>query len=202
LLLRAASYLPRRYIAVQVMNKYFTIIILISILSSCYTQFGSYKSEISSQPNHIVNVSQIDTIQKVIQLSDCDTVVTLTRTSCYGTCPDFKVALLSNSKLYFNGKRFVKKIGFCESNFNEKYLRKLVRNIKNSGFMNLRDKYSLSNCNGYLDSPSIGVYIKTNKDYKYVSFYLGCTDYSNEREILLNIANEIEAIPQLKELLK
>ena len=137
-------------------------------------------------------------LDSLVISAKCDTIITLERTGCLGKCPVFKIALLSNGAVYFQGLHHVKKPGIHDTLFNKADLRILVSKFYSSGFFKLRDKYDLTNCVGPTDLSSLSVSITTPDTSKKVSFYIGCMDYAREGRLITNLASGIEDISNVK----
>lgn len=180
-------------------NRKRIILLLLPLLAmiSCYSTLDLERlsnSSSNSNQNSVLN----DSIYSLINSEDCDTIITMRRTACYGTCPMFTLALLSNGKVYYNGKRFVNVFGIRDTIFNKNNLSKLMTDIEKSGFYDLRGVYNLQNCSGYPDGSTILINIKNNKNRKRVSFNTGCIGYSKERVIMFSLAGKIEELSGIK----
>lgn len=144
------------------------------------------------------NPAAYKTLDSLITSAECDTVITLERTGCLGKCPVFKMALLSNGYVYFQGLHNVKRPGIHDTIFNKANLEILISKFYSSGFFNLRDKYDLTDCVGPTDLSSVALMISTPDTGKKVSFYIGCMDYAREGRLVTHLASGVEDISNVK----
>ena len=177
----------------QIANIIFLSLFALFAATSCYSILESNQVADNSE-NPIQYAGLSDTLRSLIMLQDSDTAMILQHTGCYGTCPIFSLALLSNGKIYFEGKKFVNEIGIRDTVFNTNKLKKIMSGVEKAGFYDLKGSYNLKNCSGYTDSPNIIITIKNKKNQKRVSFYTGCIDYKDEREIINLTAEKIEKL--------
>jgi len=147
-------------------------------------------------------LSTYTTLDSTVNSFNCDTVITLERSGCLGKCPVFKLALLSNGSVYFQGRNQVKRTGIIDTLFNKNDLAGLVKEFYDSGFFRLGGKYDLTNCNGPTDLSSIVISIKTIDISKKVIFYIGCIDYRTEAKIITELADRIENISNVSSWIK
>ena len=74
------------------------------------------------------------------QDKDQITEVTLERTSCFGTCPDYKVTLQRDGTIIYEGRRFVQMMGTYKG---EAYgFDRLVKLILAQKYFDMKDDYS------------------------------------------------------------
>ena len=144
------------------------------------------------------NAAVYNTLDSLVNSAKCDTVVTLERTGCLGKCPVYKMALLSNGSVYFQGLHNVKRMGIHDTLYNTANLKILLSEFYSSGFFNFRDKYDLTNCVGPTDLSSLSVSVTTPDTSKKVSFYIGCMDYAKEGRLITHLASGIEDISNVK----
>jgi len=143
-------------------------------------------------------LSSYNSLDSTVNSISCDTVITLERSGCLGKCPVFKLALLSNGSVYFQGRHNVKRKGIFDTLFNRQELKELIPEIHISGFFKLREIYNLTNCVGPSDLSSLVISIRTNDISKKVSFYIGCIEYSSEARLMTALASRIEDISNVK----
>jgi Domain of unknown function (DUF6438) len=107
-----------------------------------------------------------------------DTLITLERTVCYGTCPSYKLTISSDGAVVFEGRRFVKKVGTVQSTISQEQLRDLIEKFDKINYFNLRNRYQdpEDGCDGFVtDNPSANTSIRINGKSKSVRHYYGCT---------------------------
>lgn len=121
--------------------------------------------------------------QKVIL--DKDTVITLGRTMCFGTCPAYMVTINGQGEVVFEGSKMVREngkviaqpLGTKNSRINQEQLQQIIAEFEKINFLSLKDAYDKqgADCPTYsTDSPSAITSIKTGSTNKTVKHYLGC----------------------------
>ncbi len=68
--------------------------------------------------------------------------ITLERTSCFGTCPVYKVTVRRDGTVTYDGKGFVKVTGHRSRRIPAEQFQELVREIQRIGFFSFKDEYS------------------------------------------------------------
>ena len=105
-----------------------------------------------------------------------DTLITLQRSTCFGTCPDYTLTISANGDVTFTGRFYVKvkdakgKIGLTE-------LRELITAFERASFFSLRNQYSTKKdgCpEVWTDNPGVITSIRINGKSKTISHYHGC----------------------------
>lgn len=129
----------------------------------------------SGDTNALNNAPQIPSTQAI----PSDTLITLERTGCFGTCPIYALKISADGVLVFEGKNFVKKTGKVESKITQQQLRQLISAFDKAKYFSLRDKYdgTEDGCPSYwTDSPSAITSININGKSKKISHYYGCRE--------------------------
>ncbi len=115
-----------------------------------------------------------------------DTLITLERTGCYGTCPSYTLTIAADGSVVFNATSYwvregkasrLKESGVILSNISEEQLRQLIAAFEKADYFSLRDSYtSNEDCPGGVstDMPSAYTSIQINGRRKGVSHNLGC----------------------------
>jgi ankyrin repeat protein len=76
------------------------------------------------------------------EVRDWKTVVmTLTRTSCLGSCPYYEITVYGDGTVVYNGTRFVAIKGRHQCTISETSVRELVTAFRDADYYSLRDKY-------------------------------------------------------------
>ena len=65
----------------------------------------------------------------------------LETTSCYGTCPVYKLQVFDNGEAILEGKQHVDKIGIYRSKISDEKLKELIESFDNVSFFDLQDSY-------------------------------------------------------------
>ncbi|MFL6282250.1 MAG: DUF6438 domain-containing protein [Pyrinomonadaceae bacterium] len=124
-----------------------------------------------------------------------DTVITLERTECFGTCPVYKVSVSADGTVTFDGKKNVEKKGVATGKINEAEVGRLVAGFEAVNYFSLRDAYTprSGNCPEVAtDLPSANTSITTGGKSKAVQHYHGCRGSKEELEGLTELENKID----------
>jgi hypothetical protein len=81
--------------------------------------------------------------------------LTLEKTGCYGSCPQYKLAVYSNRVVLYQGRKFVKNLGIFEKKLSKTAVEEIKRLIANSAFFTYQDVYDNE---GISDLPSAILY--------------------------------------------
>ena len=106
-----------------------------------------------------------------------DTLITLQRTNCFFTCPDYMVTISADGKVVFQGNANVKVKGESEAFISPEKVELLIKSFKKAKFFSLRNRYSLpeDGCRIYDgDASSATISIVLNGKSKSIDHYLGC----------------------------
>jgi hypothetical protein len=106
-----------------------------------------------------------------------DTIITLERTACYGTCPIYTITISADGSVVFEGRRFVKRVGMAKSIISKEQVRELLAAFEKINYFDLRDRYEEpgDGCKQWAtDHPSAVTSIRTNGKSKSVRHYHGC----------------------------
>lgn len=106
-----------------------------------------------------------------------DTVITLQRSSCYGTCPAYEVIVFGDGTLVFNGYRDVKTIGPTKSRIDKSQLLNLLSAFRDFGYYNVEAHLNEKgkDCPEYwTDNPTASTSIRVSGHYKELTHYYGC----------------------------
>jgi Domain of unknown function (DUF6438) len=121
---------------------------------------------------------RFQSIEASKQVVPPDTLITLERTVCYGTCPIYKMTISSNGSVVFEGRRFVKKVGTAKSAISQEQLRVLLAAFEKIRYFELRDRYEQpeDGCEQWVtDNPSAITSLTLNGKSKSVRHYHGCS---------------------------
>jgi len=112
-----------------------------------------------------------------------DTIITLERTICFGTCPAYKLTISADGAVVFTGEDYVREKGTVHSNISKEQLKQLISEFTKSQYFSLRDSY-ISEEDGcpesWTDSPTVTTSIRINGQYKSIVHYLGCQENNGE----------------------
>ena len=103
-------------------------------------------------------------------------VITLERTTCFGTCPAYKVSIYGDGLVIYEGREFVKTKGDADGRITKDQVQQLVREFEKIGYVKLEDEYSMDkNCpQGWTDAPTAITTLSQNDKTKKVVHYQGC----------------------------
>jgi len=84
----------------------------------------------------LVSIAQTPSAQNKDQITE----ITLERTTCFGTCPSYKVTLRRDGEITYEGRRFVEMMGTYQGHAYG--FERLAQLIMAQGYFNLKDDYS------------------------------------------------------------
>jgi len=99
-------------------------------------------------------------------------MVTLERTACYGRCPIYKVTVLRDGTVRWEGERFVKTTGKATAKLPATAMSELAKAFARAGFFALQDKYERYDVT---DNPSAIVSFDDGARKKTIRHYYGDT---------------------------
>jgi len=134
-----------------------------------------------------------------------DLFITLERTICYGTCPDYRLEIQSNGTINFEGREYTKIKGKITDKITAEQLKQLVLEFEKADFFSLDEKYpnEKKNCPSVAtDMPSAIVSIKIDGKQKTIKHYLGCLKSGEPLELfpsaLVILEDKIDEIVNTK----
>jgi hypothetical protein len=132
-----------------------------------------------------------------------DTVITLERTECFGTCPSYKLSISANGEVVFVGQRFVKRVGKVKGRISPDQLKQLIAEFERINYFSLKDDYGMSGGFGptpsedcpemWTDHPAAYTSLTINGKTKKVAHYHGCKG-NDATEKLTRLENRIDEI--------
>lgn len=103
-------------------------------------------------------------------------VITMKRTACYGTCPQYIITIYKDGKTIYEGINFVDKIGRYQSYLTQKDVKNILTNIDEVSFFELDDYYD----SPITDVPSVILKVDThNKTHKVIDRFNGPKSLKN-----------------------
>ena len=91
--------------------------------------------------------------------SEIKLIIALQRTACFGTCPIYKIEILSDGSGIYTGTRFVENIGVKKFSISKKQLNIILTQAETIDFTNMQDEYSAP----ISDLPTTFIQIKDKK---------------------------------------
>ena len=115
-----------------------------------------------------------------------DVIITLERTACFGTCPDYRLSIYGDGKVVYEGHVYVRVEGTRTTYISKSKVRELVAEFERINFFGFENHYAF----GAFDLPSIIVTIDIDGKSKAVDVY-GAGDPGAPEEIN-NLIRKIE----------
>ncbi len=112
-------------------------------------------------------------------LAKKDLAITLERTTCFGTCPAYKITIKANGSVEFVGDRFVRLTGTQHSTIDPGKLEHLLQAFLDIGYFNLQNTYRVikhpdgTETSEPGDLPTTYTSLRLNGRYKKVEDHLG-----------------------------
>jgi hypothetical protein len=129
-----------------------------------------------------------------------DTLISLKRSVCYGSCPDYTVTISSDGTVIFEGRKFVKMAGIHKGSISRDIVRQLIAEFDKENFFSLNDSYrsAKDGCpEEWTDAPTVVTSIKIDGRFKSIDHYHGCEqDQGNSiyPKGLTNLENAIDKL--------
>jgi hypothetical protein len=127
-----------------------------------------------------------------------DLMITLGRSVCYGTCPEYKLTIAADGAVVFEGGRFVKWEGkTIKSAISHNQLGQLMAEFDKVNFFSLEDDYTGNSrlCDEYIaDGPSASISIRINGKSKTIRRNDGCLGAKAPNKELTELENKIDGI--------
>jgi acetamidase/formamidase len=130
------------------------------------------------------------------QASSTQNLITLDRGPCFGSCPIYRVTIVSDGTVTFEGRNFVKTKGTATGRIRPEDFKTLVSEFEQTKYFSLDDKYErgLPGCPmAATDMPYVRTSIKLNDRTKNVSHYHGCRE-SEVLRALSSLERKIDEI--------
>lgn len=96
-------------------------------------------------------------------------VINLSRTACFGTCPDYSVSIRGDGSVHFTGRRFVLMPGDHEAHVSPESVKELVEKLEKAKFFAARDEYVAP----ITDNPTYTLALTVGGKTKIVRDYVG-----------------------------
>lgn len=142
------------------------LIVSILILTSALMLIAQTPSgQDQKRTTKIVSLPQNPAVSESSQDQSQITEITLERTTCFGTCPAYKVTLRSDGTITYEGRRFVEMMGVYEGRAYG--FARLAQLITSAGYFNLKDDYSRP----ITDNPSAITSVVRNGKRKTITNY-------------------------------
>lgn len=142
--------------------------------------------------NCVVDIPEEQTSEsiEIPKVIPSDTLITLERTGCYGSCPSYTLTIAADGTLVFHATAYwarnsaggyLKHSGIIHSSISQEKLRQLIAEFEKADYFSLRDSYEDEGCPSVAtDSSSAYTSIQINGRRKAISHYHGCI-YKDEQ---------------------
>ena len=70
-------------------------------------------------------------------------LVSLKRTPCFGRCPMYRITIMDNGELVYEGKRFVEKLGTYSGLITGQDVENIIKKINEVGYFKMEDAYDV-----------------------------------------------------------
>jgi len=115
-----------------------------------------------------------------------ETVITLERSQCFGTCPSYKLTVYGDGPVVYEGRKFVKVEGTVNDSVTQEQLKQLVAEFERADYFSLRDTYfdATDGCPVYVtDNPTANTSLELGGRKKTVRHYYGCREKDEDRTV-------------------
>jgi hypothetical protein len=103
------------------------------------------------------------------------TMITLERSPCFGTCPEYSVRATRSGTVRFDGKSWVRALGRHDGAVSADSFRRLAAAIDTAEFDRLPETFPNDVCEQFFtDHPTMWVTVVKESKPKRVSYYFGC----------------------------
>jgi hypothetical protein len=116
-----------------------------------------------------------------------EAVITLERTTCYGSCPSYKISIRKNGDINFEGKQYVRVKGSANSKIEPAAVDALIKEFMKIDYFSLEDEYTrIKNRDGTVsivtDLPTTITSINHSGKHKEIVDYVGAPPQLRELE--------------------
>jgi hypothetical protein len=131
-----------------------------------------------------------------------DLEITLQRTVCFGSCPDYTISIDAHRKVMFTGREFTKRNGTAIGRISKAALVTVITKFDQIDLDSFADDYSDGGvCETYAtDMPSEIISLRRNGRIKTVNHYFGCwgKEAKKKLEPLVNLGKMIDRLTNSK----
>jgi len=105
-------------------------------------------------------------------------IITIDRTVCFGSCPDYSLTIYGNGTVIYDGRNFVAITGRQTSTIPQEDVRELIRSFYSIGYFSLIDEY----VDQVTDLPTTTTSITIGGQFKQVINYYGAPESLRQLE--------------------
>ena len=149
------------------MRLYIAIIVLILFFSGCFNQY-----------------SEINSNNKDLLLP----LVSMKRTACHGTCPQYTISIYETGLIKYEGKLFVEKIGCFYGSISKVMINDIKSNLDSIRFFSFNNEYNAP----MTDVPSVILEVNiSSKNHKVVDRFNGPKELKLFEKFIDNIEESV-----------
>jgi hypothetical protein len=101
------------------------------------------QNQVESVPTSGNSSAKNQEIDKGIASAKAEELASIKRTACYGKCPIYRLTILDNGQVIYEGKQFVEKIGTYAGLLNGEDLETILKRAKEISYFELEDAYDV-----------------------------------------------------------
>ncbi len=105
-------------------------------------------------------------------------LITMDRSVCFGTCPDYSLEIYGNGTVKYEGHNFVAVTGRKTATIAQEDVRELVKHFYNINYFSLEDEYTA----GVSDLPTTTTSIRIDGRFKQIVDYYGAPEELRQLE--------------------
>jgi hypothetical protein len=98
---------------------------------------------VTTQSENQINDQEGEQLDKGMSVSPAQELASIKRTPCYGQCPMYRMTILDNGQVVYEGKRFVEKIGTYSGLLTSEDLETILKVAKETNYLELEDAYDV-----------------------------------------------------------
>ncbi len=115
-------------------------------------------------------------------------LVIMTRTACYGTCPQYTISIYDNGLIQYDGKLFVDKKGCFYAKISQSFIDRLITKITTIDFFDLNINYDAP----MTDLPSVIVEVNLASNHHKITDRFSGPEKLKELQIFIDsISNSV-----------
>lgn len=131
------------------------------------TSMGKGRQYSGGMPHLLLAAICLCTAVLPAQSADRPVVITLERTTCFGTCPAYSLRITGDGRVEYEGREFVRVVGKAATTISPEAVRQLVAEFERIHYFDLEDKYT----GGITDLPTTTTSIRIGSRFKQVVDY-------------------------------
>lgn len=131
----------------------------------------------------LILLCALPAVAQVAQRCEDDIVITIQRSSCYGSCPIYSAKIYADGRVLYVGKEFVKETGERRFKIAPERVQQIIKEFQRIDYFSLKDKYDADESgNSLTDLPTTITSICLDGKKKKVVNYYGAPSKLDELE--------------------